>query len=276
MNSTPFIPNQQVANPRAPSGPTFVTITGDSVAHTKGAYTELIAATDGPGYWVWCYWHSSRTSGSDSSQLMDIAIGSAGNEVIIFPNIQSGWSQDLVSGLSNAGFSIPFYVPSGSRISARMQGAITSDTVLLALDVNGGTPPSGYFTACDVYGEDEATSYGVRIVGNATADLTGAWTEIVASCGNPVDALMFNVNGDSNQQAAHQIFDFAVGAGGSEVLIFKGQYVRRSSSEFFTGELGMLLKLAQTIPRGSRLSCRVTSGNANDNQSYVHLHGLRL
>lgn len=87
--------------------------------NTKGSWTQLVASTtrDYVGFMP----ITSFKLGGSRTYMIDIAIGSGGNEKVILPNL-------LMSGdsgaICNAFF--PIAIPAGTRISARKQSDITT------------------------------------------------------------------------------------------------------------------------------------------------------
>lgn len=92
-------------------------------ANTKGGFTQLIASTsvDYLGFYVEVNLGDTNTSASVGAfSLIDIAIGGAGSEIIIVPNIQ--WYH----GASRPRQFYPIPIPAGTRISARCQADAAS------------------------------------------------------------------------------------------------------------------------------------------------------
>jgi hypothetical protein len=87
--------------------------------NTKGSWTELVAATS-RDYIGFRPIVNYRLGGS-RCYMLDIAIGSSGNEKIIVPNL-------LYHGDSGAMFQgfLPIQIPAGTRISARIQTDLTT------------------------------------------------------------------------------------------------------------------------------------------------------
>lgn len=112
---------------------------------TKGVWTELTAASDKDDSWLIVLAAVSAHGLSHGKQTMiDIGIGSAGNEIVVIPNLP------LCFSFSNLGsrqlsktraYSFPVRVPSGTRISARAQSTISdapSRSVSVAVIGAGG------------------------------------------------------------------------------------------------------------------------------------------
>lgn len=95
-------------------------------ANTKGAYSQIVAATtrDHNGL-SWMLDNQGDTTLSNASLLMDIAIGGAGSEQVIIPNIIC--RMNTVGGINPVSSSIiPVQIPSGTRLAARVQSSVNT------------------------------------------------------------------------------------------------------------------------------------------------------
>lgn len=144
------------ANPTLNTFGTTITCAGS--AHTKGAYSsgQLISSTEFDVYGIYLLWGATFTSATVTDMLMDIGIGASGSEVTIINNLQVGWSE------RNRLF-LPLHIPKGTRIAARAQGIIASDTVEVGIFLLGGWshPPFKCYSYVDAYGADTANSDGL-------------------------------------------------------------------------------------------------------------------
>ncbi len=104
----------------AVTGTSGGTVATSGAANTKGAYAQLIAATALTSRWVIL----SVGRGSIDDVATDIAIGGAGSEQIIIPNIYSTSEGDIPGGLL-----LPWAVPKGTRIAARCAAGGASKTI---------------------------------------------------------------------------------------------------------------------------------------------------
>jgi hypothetical protein len=106
-------------------------LTASATVNTKGAYTQLVASTavDYDGFW---FRPSAPSSGTAAQQnLLDIAIGGSGSEIVIVPNIQINCVTKPAFPMFFGPLWIP--IPAGTRLSARIQSATGSATAGLQL-----------------------------------------------------------------------------------------------------------------------------------------------
>ena len=98
------------------------------VAHTKGAYSEIAAATAQDANWLVLGVGNQRNAGRTLAHwLVDIAVGAAGSERIIVPDllIQAGTTTPLIGPTT---IPLPVFVPAGSRLAVRAQCSIIDAT----------------------------------------------------------------------------------------------------------------------------------------------------
>lgn len=104
------------------------------------------------------------------------------------------------------------------------------------------------------YAENTAGTGGVP-TGNASANTKGSWTDIVASTAFDAAAVMISVAQASNTLS--HLFDVAVGASGSEVII-AGDVLHGGHSR-----MGSHVMLPIPIPSGTRIAGRVQASTGS-------------
>lgn len=107
-----------------------------STANTKGAYSQIVSSTTADIAGIFAVFDSQNASGGTSGSfysLIDIAVGGAGSEVVIVPNIVltlflSG-SPAILGGFLPY---MPVQIPAGSRIAVRSQSSsnISPDRII--------------------------------------------------------------------------------------------------------------------------------------------------
>jgi hypothetical protein len=92
-----------------------------ATANTKGSFTQIIAST-ARDYAGFLLGFDNVSGGADSNvRLWDFAIGSAGSEIVILPNIMV-----KMQSYHSLQPYIPMDIPAGTRISARNQATLAS------------------------------------------------------------------------------------------------------------------------------------------------------
>jgi hypothetical protein len=200
------------------------TVTAAAGANAKGGFATVISEIPESADGLQVYAYVTQTA---RDYLVDIALGPAGQEEIIVPNLQ------LASGTIESACNpmyVPVSVPAGYRVSARCQSTVASSTVALLVKAMRYSPivPRVHNNRATNYGANEADSGGTGVDPGAVGSTFGAWAEIVAACANPVRFLNVMVGSRNNAAMAGAILAVQVGAGpaGSEVVIAEGFQMR--------------------------------------------------
>jgi len=225
-------------------------ITLGSVAHTKTAWSQLVASTSASVGCIRVMMRNSYTYTASSSLLLDFGIGAAGSEIVIAQNIACGGGANTTYG--GILFEIPVAIPAGTRVAFRAQSARTSwsqafDAVLLANSDIATTPAS-----VTTIGTSTATSAGTAMSGSS-----GTYVQMIASTAADYQAVIIvpsisSTSGAPNNSAA--IFTLATGAAGSEVDV--GQCVVRYDGGVGVGNAVLPGYCGGYIPAGTRLSVK--------------------
>lgn len=225
-------------------------------ANSKGAYAQLIASS--------AFSYSALTiqmyadGGGGQCYLVDIAVGGAGSEVVIVPNILFDSSRNIVGNMLN--FTLPLNIPAGTRISARCQevgGTGTRQVQVTIVGRSGGSNygPSDIGQATN-YGAITASTNGVLIDPGATLNTLGAWAQLTASTTSDHYGLMAILGTDQQSSTlvdSGYVFQIAVGAAAAEIVI--GEFSSCTTSSMNRMQVNSFEVLAQ-IPVGTRISMR--------------------
>lgn len=226
------------------------TITAGSPAHVKGSYAALAASApfDADGF----YLHAGGGASLRTDILIDIAIGGAGSEVVIVPNLLY-----MAAGVRSQ--PVYFHVPikAGTRVAARSQSITAGATAALIVTfARGGLNRELRLARATTYGANTADSGGVGVDPGATINTKGAWAEISASLTNPIEALILCVGARANAAiaTAGMFLDLGIGAGGSEVVILDNWPLRAFDGDDVWSPFWSDLRIK--IPAGQRLATR--------------------
>ncbi len=244
-------------------------LTAPGASNTKGAYTELITSTADEYDWIsMSFAVATAAAAVDTGVLLDIAIGAAGSEVVIVPDLQIGWAELTPTIL------IPVHIPKGSRVAARYQrvgaGGSIRPVTRYGKNASYRRSPSHIVT----HGTTAASSKGTSLTGGAT-NTESAWTEIVAATTEPYCGFFVTIGGDSDTTqltTTFNIFDIGIGASGSEIAIASDIPVKWSSNENFIFTNTNLI-VATHIPKGTRIAARWTRTNTGDSAD-LSFHGI--
>lgn len=241
---------------------TGTTLTAGGSPNTKGAYVELTSSTTHDANW--CIVYLTSQNAVSQGYLVDVAIGSATEEVII-PDL-SCW------GKANSGWNpymFPIFVPRGSRLAARCQCNVASGTINITVQLISGAlssgAPSGIVSA---YGSTIA-SIGTNIDPGASAHTKSSWVEISSATTRDHNWLVASARfGDSViSGATNWMFDIGIGAATETVLISDAIISSETAADFPQ----TVFHWPIFIPAGSRLTARVQSSVTTDGDRDIWL-----
>jgi len=233
--------------------PNNATLTADTAAHTKGAWTQIIASTSANASLLLLNIGSIATTATNTASLVDIATGASGSETAVISDIAVGGGNTVGANTTACLVAIPLKIPSGTRLSARMQSVVTGGkTGVLACTILDAGDYSTAPTSVDVIGSDTATSQGVSFSG-----ASGSWTEAIASTSQAYRAVAAVFSMHSNDIATFNTtqMDIGVGASGSEVT-FGSTRVLYQNSESAASADPYISLWGRNIPAGSRLAVK--------------------
>ncbi len=224
------------------------TITAHATPHTKGSWVQLVASTPFDVTLLGVGGSANHGSNTDTSQLLDIGIGAT--EVVLIDNIPTGYSTLDRLGGQQAWF--PIHIPSGTKISARMQATITVDTVDIQLFMYGKSSWTSVpvFQSIDTLGALTASSHGTLLTGAAIS-------EIIASTAHEYKALGWGVDGGGDTSLGGvKLMSVFVGAGAAEKVLIDNLRVDQGGTEKIDGTVPPqgIIPMEMNIPSGSRLS----------------------
>ncbi len=189
-----------------------VALVANSTADVKGAYVEIDAAVPANcnGFVL-----SAQNHGTNSAWLVDVAIGSAGNEVIIAADIPIEFGR--AANIHDLPMVFPLRIPEGARVSARAS-EILGGTLTINLHFTLFQGNLGPTTYSGVVNESHSGGRGVIITG------TGIF-EMVASAARNYKAVMFISAADGGTQTSFNgQMSFFVGASSSEQKVLECEY----------------------------------------------------
>jgi hypothetical protein len=249
---------------------TAATVTASGTANAKGAWTSLGQTTMEWRSMLLCVAQTAA-----SNKAIDVGLSTDGtNFGIVVPDL-------IFQGLKNADqigiYSLPLRVPLGAFVGVRCAASTASH--VLNVSASGSTRgingSEGYSMAVALF--TPTLSRGVAIDPGGTANIKGAWTQLIASSPVEVDAIsiMIGQAGDVNRtNNATALLDIGLGASGSEAVIIPNLFLRWTTTldgPFLTGEVILPI----SIPSGSRLAARgqCTDVTAGDRTFDVSIHG---
>ena len=245
MADWPLLRNSLVTEDDAALSSYGVTITASGSANTKGAYTQLVASLPRA-----CSGILLQLRGNSGVYtLFDLAIGGAGSEIVVVPDLHG--SVSLASNGDSAIY-IPISLPAGVRVSARVQAGGGGNTLIMKAhfiaDTFTGMQP--VVSRYENWGADLTLSRGTTVVTSGSVNTKGSWVQLVAASAKTTKWLLIAIQifGTGRNFA----IDIGMGGAGSEQVLF-------SNLKHQNASLGLWLSLPFSIPGGSRVAARAAS-----------------
>ena len=225
-----------------------VVVTADTAAHTKGAWTEIIASNAADTGALFIYPQNTYQTGTNTATLLDIGIGAAGEETVVAGDIAIGGLNTSFVGFSCVA---PIKLTNGTRVAARIQSIVTGGkTATVELQTLAWGDASTVPTSLDVLGTSTATSAGTQIF--------TSYTEIIASTPRQYEAIMV-VPSYSNVSGTTVDVDLSVATGSAGNEIEVATYAaRESTAEYVSNAENPSTITNVTIPAGTRLSVKTS------------------
>jgi hypothetical protein len=229
-----------------------VTVTADTNAHTKGAWSELVSSTSANASYIVIQVSSAGTSGVDTSALLDIGTGASGSETSLISDVAVGGASASVATIGQLAFGVPIKIASGTRLSARIQSIVTGGRQMtVSVWVFDMGDYAAAPTSVDVLGTSTGTSAGTAMSG-----ASGTWVQIVASTSRAYRAVVL-IPSTSTNAAASIITEFRLGTGASGSELEVGRtFANFTNAEQAATNTRLPALIAGAIPSGARLSVR--------------------
>ena len=250
-----------------------INLVPSGTAHVKGGFTELLAST-GFSYTNLLIGFSSR---DNDVAIVDIAIGSAGNEEVILHDLLVDLSTDT-SRFDSQSTMLPVSIPAGTRISGRVQAGSTTTNGPAAkfIGFGGSLSESSALSQSNAEGINLGTTRGTQVDPGATVNTKGAYSQLTASSTKDYKGffLTLDQNGNTAPAAAHFLIDIAIGGAASEQIILP-EYWRQSDTDDVPGaHFSPFFPIA--IPIGTRIAARAqsTTNDATDRIFNISLNGV--
>ena len=228
-----------------------VTVTADTAAHTKGAWTEIIASNAADTSALFIFPQNTSQTGTNTATLLDIGTGAAGSETVVAGDIAIGGLANTYIGVSCVA---PIKITNGTRIAARIQSIVTGGkTATVDLRTLAWGDASTVPTSVDVLGTSTATSAGTQIF--------TSYTEVIASTAQEYEAIIalpsFASPGAGNTSVTLSV---ATGSAGNEIEIATFD-LKETSSEYVAADQQPSTITDVTISAGTRLSVKTSASD---------------
>jgi hypothetical protein len=195
-----------------------ISVTAHASANTKnGTYPQLIASTSYESFGIMVQLAGLQTAASANQRcLVDIAVGGAGSEQVIIPNLTCGNVADFAAASATGVlYYFPIYIPSGVRVAATCQASTGGDIVNVAVRLFQHSMAPGKWVGSRVtaYGADTANSRGTSHTPGVSS--YAAATQLTASTTNPIKYMQlgFDLLSDTTASTARYLARIGYGSG---------------------------------------------------------------
>jgi hypothetical protein len=230
-------------------------VTASASIHTKGAWSQIIASTASNADTLLISVDGLSVNNANAPALLDIGFGASGSEVVKIADVAVGNARSN-GNLPNFGciqFIVPFQVPSGTRIAARIQGLIASDVAGVLVQAFSLGDYSTAPTSVDTIGSDTSTSTGASMSGSS-----GSWVQLTSSTSRAYRGVVLvpSLNATSTISTISVTYDIGTGASGSEAVFGTMPRVQYTSAEDVSCLMMPTAVFGKAIPSGTRLAVR--------------------
>lgn len=228
-------------------------VTADTAAHTKGAWTQLVASTPAAADCIDIAVGGLGFNGANWSSLIDIGVGGSGAETAVVSNVACGGANIVFS--VDLGWAVRFavYIPAGSRISARIQTVVAGGQIAaVKYRLGAGPNPSATSTTTTTIGSSTGTSGGT-----ATSATINTYVELAASTAATYSAVTIvpSLTATSISGKVRELV-LGVGAAAAEVAVASmATYVTSAESvhpqgpnQIYLGSIASGSRLAVSVP----------------------------
>jgi hypothetical protein len=239
---------------------------------TKGSWTTLSAALatdcDVLNLQMW--------PGQNAKDMfsIDIGIGAAGSEIIILADLLCTGNTNTYS--QGAFIQLPISIPAGTRVAARGQvSSGTGENCWISFQfAQSALPNNDSCSGVDALGYNSATTQGVSVTGPSTVGSKGSYATIIAATVQDYAgffAAASMVTDGTGISSRGQSWDFAIGAAGSEVILFPDMQIPWTGEQWFN-EFSPIVWTP--IPAGSRLAARFSHGQGVSATIALVMYGI--
>jgi hypothetical protein len=233
----------------------------------KGAYSELIASTTRAYN---CFVLHIADDQARRQVGYDIAIGGAGSEQVLVPDIRV--RLDSLSGSFNTW--VPIAIPRGVRVAVRGQGKdATNRNSKVGLTCSAIDWTSGIFGSdAEQFGIAYTAVSGAAIDPGAVANTKGAYTQVAASTAKHWKGFILCVAHHDNASIGgdfRYLLDIAVGAAASETVVIPNMHY--AAGDFTDNIMDGLRYIPFPIPSGSRISARSQCNQTDASDRVFHV-----
>jgi len=242
------------------------TITAGGSPHALSAsFTDLIASTAFNATRLRILITNSAASGAVTNALLNIYFGAAASEVLQ-ASLLAGWATAQDGEGGGKVYDFPLYIPSGTRISAKSQALVASQTMKVIVELWEEGKAAG--TAIESLGVSAAASTGTAVTPGTASE--GSF----ATIGTTVNAWNWafpGMDGNVDLSVLGNAFAADIGTGSSPITGLTDFLYSESSAEEFSW---YLLGRHCSISASTALQLRLQASATDTENKQMALYGV--
>ena len=239
-------------------------LTSSASANAKGSYSQITSAT--PFHAAGIMVHVVKVTNNTSDYLIDLAVGGSGSEQVIINNLLHA-----PVGFPGSTYFFPISIPSGTRLSARLQGTAASRQAWIFITLTNGHES---YSRVATWGADITDSSGLAIDGGGTAHTKGTYAQLTSATDFAIKKLLFVVGNQvqASRAATNFLWDFAVDIGGNKQIMLADIPLHNQSSgnpsPWVLGPYDVILPAASNLYARTQSSVTATASRQFDLVAY--------
>ena len=259
-NSFAAVQSNNSGRPTAPQGTSVTPAVG-----SKGSWVQAISSLTDDAFGLIICINNNNVSAASRNSVLDIGIGAAASEVVLFPDLICGNAVNYNVSGGGVWYYFPIAIPAGTRIAIRAQSTVTTAFNCFIQALQKPQNPS-MFKACsyvEAIGMTAPQGTGPYTPGTTSE---GAWQLLGASTrDNWFWQIGAQVNSsDTSHVAAAMHLDLAYGDATNKDILLDSVLFTTASTEGHTNPL-LTVGAGGFVPAGTNIYFRAqTSGAASD------------
>lgn len=236
-----------------------------TVANSVGNFVEIFPSTVNNARGVWLHAFDQNISdlnGVNVGMLLSLALGGAGSESIIIPDVNFGNTPvtSTVTGIGRTYYFPGILIPAGSRITLQARSSVAPRTYscivaldpMLSVDVSQSTVVA--------YGSNQAASRGTSVT--PANGSFGSWVEIgTTSRAHSIWSVGYDFLADSTVATTAMLIELAYGPNSGSLTSLGTMWIYQSNAERASGPFPPVL-YSNAVSTSTKVWARIASGEA--------------
>lgn len=234
-----------------------IEVFSNATANIKGAWKQIISATT---YDIEGFYLNGVTDSPDNTFLIDIGIGAAAAETVLIPDV-------LQTTFEAAGVFVPVRIPTGTRLSVRVQSdSPTASTWVQLIPIKSNFRTNYALARAQASVNSTGATWGIVVDSSASNNTKGSWTQLCSSTNFQVSKLyvkFMSYIGYPTEATVYHLVDIGIGAAASESVLIPDVHIL--TRNYTQANHFPYLVFDVDLPAGTRISARCQADSAATN-----------